>query len=336
MPAMVRDVRVVVMGLGHVGCALARTVLGEPGLRLVGAVDKAPQLAGRSLAEVIDDRRARGIFIQPSLGRAPRADVLVLTTSSRLGDVARDVLGAVRRGLHVVTSCEELAHPWSVDPRLGARLDRAARRAGVAVLATGVNPGFALDRLVLTLAWACLGVERVCARRVVDLATRRVALRQKVGVGRSLAEFEADRRAGCIGHVGLGASAWLVADGLGFAADRFVERVVPVVAKKRLRGPGYDVPPGAVAGVRHEGVLLERRTPRVLLNLELSVEAKSPHDAVMIEGPVPLSAFIPGGLPGDSVTVATLVRGIAAARASQPGLVTPADLRASPVPRNRP
>lgn len=332
---MPKTTRVLVMGLGHVGCAVARTVLGEPGLRLAGAVDAAPHLAGRPLREVIDDPRAGRQRVRPSLDRAPSGDVVVIATSSRVREVAPEALRAVRRGLHVVTSCEELAHPWSADAAAARRLDRAARTAGVTILATGVNPGFALDRFVLTVASATLGVERVCAERVVDLATRRPALRAKAGVGQSLEAFRHALGQGRIGHVGLEASARLVAEGLGWEPGRYVESVEPILATSRLRGPGYDVAPGAVAGVRHQGILLEGRTARVLLRLDLAVEARAPRDAVLVEARVPLRAMIPGGLPGEPTTIAALIRGITAVRHASPGLLTPVDLPAAPVPRPR-
>ena len=44
---------VVIMGLGEVGRAIAQATLVRPGLRLVGAVDPAPGLAGRPLTDVL-------------------------------------------------------------------------------------------------------------------------------------------------------------------------------------------------------------------------------------------------------------------------------------------
>src|SRR5512133_4297115 len=44
---------VVIMGLGEVGRAIARAALARAELQVVGAVDPDPQLAGRSLAELL-------------------------------------------------------------------------------------------------------------------------------------------------------------------------------------------------------------------------------------------------------------------------------------------
>src|SRR5947208_1499829 len=101
LPAMAKDLRVLVMGLGEIGRRSARAVLSEPGLRLVGAVDVAPGIAGRSLAEVLDDARAGRAVVELRLADALRADVVLLTTASRLVDIAPQAIEAVRLGLHV-------------------------------------------------------------------------------------------------------------------------------------------------------------------------------------------------------------------------------------------
>ena len=86
----------------------------------------------------------------------------------------------------MVTTCEELA--WPVPARAGAfrDLDRLAKRKKVSVLATGVNPGFAMDALALTLTAPCARVRRVSVTRVVDAATRRLPLQRQVGAGLNL------------------------------------------------------------------------------------------------------------------------------------------------------
>src|SRR5437016_598174 len=115
---MSRPIRVVVMGLGQIGCALARSVLGEPRLRFVAGVDAAAHLAGRPLREVVGDARLGRGRVLASLAEAPAADVVAMTTASRFAEIAPSLLAAAKRGLHVVSSCEELAHPRSFDAPL--------------------------------------------------------------------------------------------------------------------------------------------------------------------------------------------------------------------------
>ena len=58
-----------------------------------------------------------------------------------------------------------------------------AKKARVAVLATGVNPGFAMDALPITLTAVCERVDRVTVNRVQDARIRRLPFQQKIGAG---------------------------------------------------------------------------------------------------------------------------------------------------------
>src|SRR5207248_6674158 len=98
--------------------------------------------------------------------------------------VIDDLETAIRRRVHVASTCEEMSAPV-IDAQTWARLDDHARHADVTLLGTGVNPGFVMDRLPLQLAGACVSVSRVRVDRIVDAAKRRGPFWQKVGVGAS-------------------------------------------------------------------------------------------------------------------------------------------------------
>ena len=69
-------------------------------------------------------------------------------------------------------------------------LDAAARAAGVSVVGTGVNPGFAMDFLPIVLSGAAKRVDSVPVHRVQDAGQRGSPLQAKVGAGISAEEFE--------------------------------------------------------------------------------------------------------------------------------------------------
>src|SRR5256885_16086863 len=52
----------------------------------------------------------------------------------------------------IVSTCEELSYPFRTHPELAAKLDAAAKEWGVALVGTGVNPGFVMDKLAVTPA----------------------------------------------------------------------------------------------------------------------------------------------------------------------------------------
>jgi 4-hydroxy-tetrahydrodipicolinate reductase len=312
--------KVVVVGLGPIGREIARALAGRAQAEVVGAAD--PAHAGADLGELVGMGRS-GVAVAASAAEAyARAggQVAILCTTSRLVSIAPQVEEALAAGYAVVSTCEELASPSRIDAALAAAIDRSARARGKVVLGTGVNPGLVMDRLPLALAQACVAVERVHVRRVVDAAKRRGPLRAKVGAGLAPDEFRAGVAAGKLGHVGLGESISLIARGLGFELESIRETVEPVVAARS------GIEPGRVAGVHQVAKGLSRGEARVTLDLEMSVGAPDPHDRVQILGDPPMDVIVQGGTQGDRGTVGTVVNAIPHVVSGPPGLRTVAEL----------
>ncbi len=317
---------VVVMGLGHVGRAVARAAAARTGLDLIGAVDRDPAKAGRPLQEVLDapapDVKVVAELAQ-ALGRR-KGGVVLHATGSRLDDVLPELEAAVRAGWHVVSTCEELAFPELDHADAARSLDRLCERQGVAVVGTGVNPGFALDRLPALLAQVVGEVRHVHARRVVDVSTRREALRRKVGVGLSVEAFDAAAEEGALGHVGLAQSAALVAEScLGLTEYEVDEELEPVVADEDAAG----VKDGQVAGVHQTARVFAEDREVIRLEVTLAVGADDPHDEVVLDADPPVRLRIEGGLPGDAATAHAVVNAVPAVVERQ-GLLTVLDLPA--------
>ena len=315
--------RVIVQGLGPIGAGLAHAAAGDPSFALVGAVDLDPDKIGEPVATF--GASAAGTVVASlgeALDRAGGADVLLLATSSRAGAVASAVEEALARGLHVVCTCEELAWPFDRHPALARRLDERARAAGRGVVGTGVNPGFAMDQIVVAAAAASHGVRAVRAARAVDPRGRRAQFQAKVGLGLARAEFDARAAAGTLGHVGLAESGRLVAAGLDWTVARWDERTEAVQ-------PDASAP---VAGVRQtlrgetaDGRLLE-------LRFEAHTGVARSADAIDIDGTPPLRLRFEGGVGGEDATSATVLRAARVIASARPGLLTVLDLPLRPAP----
>src|ERR1700690_1313008 len=216
-------------------------------LEIVGAIDKDPAKAGRDLGEAIGAPDAPwGVRISAdaeSLLEKP-VDIVVHSTSSYLPSVMDQLLACLAAGCCIVSTCEELAYPWRKHPELSARLDAAAKEEGVALVGTGVNPGFVMDKLVLTLSAVSQRVDWAKAVRVVDASKRRLPLQKKIGAGMTPEEFREQVKAGVIKHHGLPESIAMVADGLGFALDDITETIEPVIAEEMIPTEFLEVAPG--------------------------------------------------------------------------------------------
>src|SRR5262249_3201503 len=156
-------------------------------------------------------------------------------TSSYLPDVMDQLLECLGAGCCIVSTCEELAYPFRKHPELSSKLDAAAKEEGVALVGTGVNPGFVMDKLVLTLSAVAQQVEWAKSVRVVDASKRRLPLQKKIGAGMTVETFREQVRAGVIKHHGLPESIAMVADGLGFELDSITEAIEPVIAKSAVK-----------------------------------------------------------------------------------------------------
>ena len=319
---------VVCFGLGPIGLRVARLALARPGVQIVGAVDVDPQKIGRDLGELLGGT-AIGVTVSADAAailNAARPEVALHATSSSLARVTPQLLAITSAGVNVVSTCEELAYPWTAQPQLAAELDAAARRAGITLLGTGINPGYAMDALPLMLTAPCATIDAVRALRVVDAGKRRGPLQHKIGAGMTSAAFEAGVRTGTIRHVGLPESLHMLATSLGWHLDRTEDTIAPVLAEQPISTEFVVIEPGQVAGVQQiaHGFIGEREVLR--LELRMYVGAPDPQDSIEIDGDPPVRTTIAGGLHGDVATAALVVNAIPSVIRAGPGLASMAEV----------
>ena len=301
------DIPVLLMGFGEIGRSIARAALARPELRIVGAVDPHPSCVGRPLSELLGVA-APEVRVVEDLADAiaqAKGGVLLQATQSRFDEVRPDLEVAVRAGVSVVSTCEELAWPWLNHRDAAGALDRLCHEMNVAVLGTGVNPGFVLDRLPALLAQVTGPVRHVHGVRVVDLARRRTALQRKAGVGLAEEAFREAAEKGDIGHVGLAESAAMVAEGcVGVDEYEVDEDIVPLVAEEDAGA----LRRGAVAGLHHVArVFAEGGREIVRLELTLAIGAEDPRDEVVLDADPPVHVLVRGGIAGDAATAHAVV-----------------------------
>ncbi len=322
-------IRVLQVGLGPIGVGVARQLVRRAGFRLVGAVDTGPGLLGRELGEVLGGGAASEVRVTGELASALaelRPEAAVVCTSSSLERVAPTLEACLAAGAAVVSTTEELAYPWRERPELARRLDGAARRAGRALLGTGVNPGFAMDALPLVLTAACERVDAVSVRRVQDAAARRLPFQLKIGAGLAPAEFAARVASGEVRHVGLAESIGMIAGALGWTLDEVTDEIAPKLAERAVASSHLEVAAGQVCGLVQVGRGRQNGRTRVHLVLEAYLGAPESYDEVEIEGSPALRSRVVGGIPGDLATAALTVNAIPRVVAAPAGLLTVKDL----------
>lgn len=321
-------IRVIQYGVGPIGAGMVRLMAQKPELKIIGAIDIDPNKAGKDLGQVAGVGRDLGVTISNDAAAVleQHADVVVHTTSSYLKSVEAQLLDCLNAEMHVVSTCEELSYPFRKHPDLSRRLDKAAQDNGVVILGTGVNPGFAMDKLILTLATACQDVRSATAHRIVNASKRRQPLQAKIGSGLTVEEFHQKVRDGIIKHHGLPESVGMVADSLALPVDDITEVIEPVVATERVVTDYFDVPEGRVVGVRQVARGTDSSGKEyVNLKLEMYLGAPDSIDSANIEGTPNLTMKVPGGIHGDLATAAITVNCIPALFEMRPGLRTSKD-----------
>jgi hypothetical protein len=324
-----KKIRAIQYGVGPIGASIAKLMREKQAIEIIGAIDTDSAKVGRDLGEVVGAADAPwGLKISGDaaevLGQA--ADVVIHSTSSALPKVMEQLLACLEAESCIVSTCEELSYPYRTYPELAAQLDAAAKDWGVALVGTGVNPGFVLDKLLVTLAAVSQRIEHASGRRVVDASKRRLPLQKKIGAGMTVGEFREKVSAGIIKHVGLPESVAMVADSLNLPVEEITETIEPVVASERVQTEFLTVEAGQAAGVHQIARGLSNARELVHLELQMYVGAPNPGDTLELKGHPNISLAIPGGSPGDIATASVVVNSIPVILDAPAGLRTARDL----------
>src|SRR2546429_8578855 len=201
-----KKIRAIQYGVGTIGASIARLMREKQAIEIIGAIDMDPAKVGRDLGEVIGASDAPwGVKISADAKEVleQAADVVIHSTSSSLAKVMDQLVACLEAESCVVSTCEELSYPYRKHRDLAAKLDATAKDWGVALVGTGVNPGFVMDKLLITLAAVSQRIEPAKALRIVDASKRRLPLQKKIGAGMTVEEFRAKVTEGVTQHVGL-------------------------------------------------------------------------------------------------------------------------------------
>lgn len=323
-----KKIKVVQMGLGPIGNKATLYLAERENLQIVGAVDADPAKVGKDVG-VLAGLAPLGVAVKPDIARAlagQSADVVLLTTSSALTRIADQLKQVLPFGVHVVSSCEELSYPWQTNPAVAGEIDELAKKHGVSVLATGVNPGFLMDFLPIAMTGVCKSVRQVTVERIQDATFRRIPFQKKIGAGLTQAEFQAKVEQGVLRHVGLTESVQMIASRLGWRLDSTSDEIAPVVAEKDVPLGDGVIEAGKVLGVRQIGRGIVNGREAITLFFRAAIGEPESRDRIIIDGEPSIDSCIKGGVNGDVATCAILVNAIPAVMKARPGLRTMADI----------
>jgi 2,4-diaminopentanoate dehydrogenase len=164
-------IRILLIGIGQMGSGIARLITEKKGLELVGAIGRRREHIGLDLGRAIGLNRDLGIPIANNLDNTIKLNkphIAIQATCSKLVYAFDEIATLLRHGVSVISIAEEMAYPAYASPARAEELHDLAIAHGVAVLGTGVNPGFVLDLLVIALTGVCANIDSITATRFHD------------------------------------------------------------------------------------------------------------------------------------------------------------------------
>ncbi len=334
-----KNVKVIIWGLGAMGSGMAEMLLKKKGVDIVGAVGRGAKL-GKSMYDFL-----------PNVERGDRPDVIIGTPEDVITEKAADVVlcctdsftknafdrlkFVLEKKINVVSSAEEMSYPMAQSPELAKQLDEIAKANGVSILGTGINPGLIMDLLVIIMTGCCEEVEHIVSRRVNSLSPFGPAVMEEQGIGITVDEFNEGVKTGKLsGHVGFHESIGMIADAIGWKVEKVTQSMEPIVTDVDRKSPHGFAKAGDVAGCAMKGfgyvdgeLKIEMDHPQQIEPEQVGVQTG---DYVIIKGTPDINMVNSPEVPGGIGTIAMCVNMIPHVINARPGLHTMITL---PVPR---
>ena len=323
-----KSIKILQIGLGPLGINIAKYISDKSSLETIAAVDIDETLEGKDLGSMVSGKDS-GVSIKKHIDEVDDihlVEVVILTTSSSLKIISQQINEILEYGIPIVSTCEELMYPWETDFKIASQLNRKAKEKNVAILSTGVNPGFLMDTLPAVLSGVCKEIDHVQVNRIQDARTRRVPFQKKIGAGLLLEEFEMKKINGTLRHVGLTESMHFIAQTIGFEFDTTEDVISPIIASEEIVTEHMTIRKGDAMGVRQVGRALHKGEEKIKLVFEAAVGLGESYDEVIIKGNPNIHSKIEGGVHGDVATCSIVLNAIPNVLKANAGLRTMRDV----------
>lgn len=337
---IMENVKVVIWGFGAMGSGMAKMLLTKKGVDIVGVCDMHPKRVGRSIYDVLEIERGdrKEVIIKENIDEVLTekcCDVCLCATDSFTKNAYPKLAHVLEKKINVISTAEEMSYPKAQNPELAEKLNEIAKKNGVTILGTGINPGLIMDLLVVCLTGCMTDVDHVEAKRVNSLSPFGPAVMEEQGVGLKVDVFNKMVEDGSLaGHVGFAESVNMIADAIGWKVDKFQQQMSPIVTKVDRKSPYGFAAAGDVAGVNMTGqgyvdgeVKIDMIHPQ---QIEPELEGTYTGDYITLKGIPEVNMSIKPEVNGGLGTIAMVVNMIPHVINARPGLKTMIDL---PVPR---
>lgn len=333
-------VKVAIWGFGAMGSGMAKMILSKKGFEIVGVCDKNPNYVGKSIYEILKLKKHDNpdCIVKDNIDDVvseKSCDIVLLATDSFTKNAFPKIKTLLEKKVNVISTAEEMAFPQAQSQDLAHEMDKIAKKNGVTVIGTGINPGMMMDLLVVCLSGVMEHVEDIDVSRVNSLSPFGQAVMEEQGVGLTVAEYDEKMKNNALaGHVGFAESINMIAKALGWNLDKVTQQMKPIITDVDRKSAYGFAKAGNLCGVNMTGqgyvdgiVKINMHHPQ---QIEPQLAGVETGDYIKIKGTPEVNMAINPEVDGGLGTIAMCVNLIPHVINARSGLKTMIDL---PVPR---